>query len=179
MRGHDLPGGGFSAGVTLAIAFLLQYLATDVRWIEERLRVLPVRWMGFGLLIAAGTGMGSFLFGYPFLTAHARYVDLPLIGKVPAATAMIFDLGVFAVVMGATILMLIAIAHQSLRSARAREREEARAAAADETVTWAAPGVTEPTAPDHVPPDPAMIAPQTSPDGTLGPVPAETKKGGN
>jgi multicomponent K+:H+ antiporter subunit A len=143
VRGHDLPGGGFSAGVTLAIAFLLQYLATNVRWIEERLTVLPVRWIGFGLLLAATTGAGSFLFGYPFLSAHARYVDVPLIGKVPATTAMIFDLGVFSVVMGATILMLIAIAHQSLRSARAREREEARAAADAGAETWAAPGTGE------------------------------------
>jgi len=123
LRGHDLPGGGFSAGVTLAIAILLQYIAQDVRWIEARITILPVRWMGLGLLIAGLTGMGSFLFGYPFLTAHARYVDLPLIGKVPAATAMLFDLGVYGLVVGATVLMLIAIAHQSLRSARLRELE--------------------------------------------------------
>ncbi|MGC9448082.1 monovalent cation/H+ antiporter subunit A [Cereibacter sphaeroides] len=122
-RGHDLPGGGFSAGVTLAIAFLLQYLATNVRWIEMRLTVLPIRWMGAGLLVAGGTGMGAWLFGYPFLTAHARYVELPLVGKVPAATALLFDLGVYALVMGATVLMLIAIAHQTLRSARLREQD--------------------------------------------------------
>lgn len=121
-RGHDLPGGGFSAGVTMAIAFLLQYIAHNVRWVESRLVVLPIRWMGFGLLIAGAAGVGAWLFGYPFLTAHARYIDVPLIGKVPAASAMIFDTGVFALVMGATVLMLIAIAHQSLRSARRREQ---------------------------------------------------------
>ncbi|NTT86879.1 monovalent cation/H+ antiporter subunit A [Tabrizicola fusiformis] len=123
MRGHDLPGGGFSAGVTLAIAFLVQYLGSNVRWVEARLTVLPIRWMGFGLLIAGATGLGAGLFGYPFLTAHARYVDLPLIGQVPAATAMLFDLGVYALVVGATVLMLIAIAHQSLRSARLRDQD--------------------------------------------------------
>ncbi|MCE6951091.1 monovalent cation/H+ antiporter subunit A [Cereibacter sphaeroides] len=127
-RGHDLPGGGFSAGVTLAIAFLLQYLATNVRWVEMRMTVLPIRWMGVGLLIAGTTGMAAWLFGYPFLTAHARYVDLPLVGSIPAATAMVFDLGVFALVVGATVLMLIAIAHQSLRSARLREQEAEDAA---------------------------------------------------
>ena len=125
VRGHDLPGGGFSAGVTLSIAFLLQYLAHDVRWVESRLTVLPIRWMGIGLLIAGVTGLGAFVFGYPFLTAHAQYVALPLIGEVPAATALIFDAGVFALVVGATILMLIAIAHQSLRIARQRERDAA------------------------------------------------------
>jgi multicomponent K+:H+ antiporter subunit A len=122
-RGHDLPGGGFAAGVTVSIAFLLQYLAHDVRWIEDRLTVLPIRWMGVGLLVAGSTGAGAFLFGYPFLTMHARYVDVPLVGEVPAATALIFDAGVFALVVGATILMLVAIAHQSLRIARMRERE--------------------------------------------------------
>ncbi|WP_225025974.1 monovalent cation/H+ antiporter subunit A [Xinfangfangia pollutisoli] len=124
-RGHDLPGGGFSAGVTVSIAFLLQYLAHDVRWIEARLTVLPIKWMGAGLLVAGLTGVGAFLFGYPFLTAHAQYVDLPLIGKVPAATALLFDAGVFALVMGATVLMLVAIAHQALRIARLRERDAA------------------------------------------------------
>jgi multicomponent K+:H+ antiporter subunit A len=124
-RGHDLPGGGFSAGVTLSIAFLLQYLAHDVRWVEDRLTILPIRWMGAGLLIAGTVGIGAFAFGYPFLTAHAQYVTLPAIGRVPAATALLFDAGVFALVVGATVLMLVAIAHQSLRIARQREREEA------------------------------------------------------
>jgi multicomponent K+:H+ antiporter subunit A len=123
-RGHDLPGGGFAGGVALAIGFLLQYLATEVLWIEDRLRILPVRWIGLGLLIAAGTGMGAWLFGYPFLTASAQYVDLPIIGQVPAATALAFDLGVFALVVGATVLMLIAIAHQSLRASRQKALEE-------------------------------------------------------
>jgi len=123
LRGHDLPGGGFSAGVALAIAFLLQYVGNDARWVEARITVLPIRWMGLGLLIAGGTGLGAFLFGYPFLTAHAQYLDLPLVGRVPAATALIFDLGVYALVVGAVVLMLIAIAHQSIRSARSRESE--------------------------------------------------------
>ena len=70
------------------------------------------------------SGVGSWLFGYPFLTAHAQYVAIPLIGEVPAATALLFDMGVFAVVVGATVLILIAIAHQSLRSSRARAKEE-------------------------------------------------------
>ncbi len=99
-----------------------------MRWIESRITILPVRWIGLGLMIAAGTGMGAFLFGYPFLTAHAQYVELPLIGPVPAATALAFDLGVFAVVVGSTVLMQIAIAHQSLRSARLRARETAEVA---------------------------------------------------
>ncbi|WP_199258424.1 monovalent cation/H+ antiporter subunit A [Paracoccus binzhouensis] len=124
-RGHDLPGGGFAAGVTLAIGLLLQYVAANVRWVEARLTVLPVRWMAFGLTIAASVGAGAWIFGYPFLSAHAQYLDIPVIGKVPFSTAMLFDFGVFSLVLGAIVLMLIAIAHQSLRVApRPRATDE-------------------------------------------------------
>lgn len=123
LRGHDLPGGGFAAGITMAIGFLLQYLAGGTRWVEDRLRILPVRWIGLGLLLAALTGMGSWLFGFPFLTTHFHYLEIPLIGKIPIATALFFDLGVFLLVVGATALILIAIAHQSIRSYRVRSIE--------------------------------------------------------
>jgi multicomponent K+:H+ antiporter subunit A len=123
MRGHDLPGGGFSAGITMAIAFLLQYLAGGTRWAEDRIRILPLRWMGFGLIVAAMTGMGSWYLGYPFLTSYSQYLELPYIGKIPLATALMFDLGVFSLVVGATVLMLIAIAHQSLRNYRVKSAD--------------------------------------------------------
>jgi multicomponent K+:H+ antiporter subunit A len=123
MRGHDLPGGGFSAGLTLSIAFLLQYLAGGTRWAEDRIRILPLRWMGAGLLTAVTTGVGAWFFGYPFLTSHFQYLEVPLIGKVPAATALLFDLGVFMLVVGSTVLILVALAHQSIRINRLRTIE--------------------------------------------------------
>jgi multicomponent K+:H+ antiporter subunit A len=126
LRGHDMPGGGFVAGVTMALAFILQYMARGTAWVENHLRVLPVRWMGVGLLLAGGTGIAAWLFGEPFLTSHFSYVEVPLIGQVPLASAMIFDLGVFALVVGSTVLMLIAIAHQSVRSHRAPRSREPR-----------------------------------------------------
>jgi multicomponent K+:H+ antiporter subunit A len=128
MRGHDLPGGGFSAGLTLSIAFLLQYLAGGTRWAEDRIRILPLRWMGVGILTATLTGIGAWFLGYPFLTSHFQYLDVPLIGKVPAATALLFDLGVFSLVVGSTVLILVALAHQSIRINRLRviEAEKGR-----------------------------------------------------
>lgn len=126
LRGHDLPGGGFAAGIAMAIGFMLQYLAGGVRWTEERLRILPVRWIGFGLLAAAVTGMAAWLFDRPFLTSYFQYTEIPFIGKMPTASALFFDLGVFSLVVGATVLILIAIAHQSIRSHRVRELESVR-----------------------------------------------------
>jgi multicomponent K+:H+ antiporter subunit A len=118
LRGHDLPGGGFVAGVTMAAAFILQYMARGTVWVEARLRILPMRWMGIGLLLAVGVGAAALLFDRPFLSSSFSYVQIPLIGAVPAASALLFDLGVFALVVGATVLMLIAIAHQSVRAHR-------------------------------------------------------------
>jgi len=119
LRGHDLPGGGFAAGIAMAIAFILQYMAAGTRWVEARLRINPIIWIGSGLLLAALTGMGAWLFGLPFLTSWFAYAELPLLGKVPIATAVLFDLGVLALVVGATVLMLVALAHQSIRAPRA------------------------------------------------------------
>ena len=121
MRGHDLPGGGFAAGIAMSIAFVLQYMGSGVRRTEQAIRVLPLVWMGLGLLIAAGTGAAALVLGYPFLTTHSRYASLPVIGEMPLASALIFDLGVFALVVGATLLMLIALGHLSLRGARKSE----------------------------------------------------------
>jgi multisubunit Na+/H+ antiporter MnhC subunit len=71
-------------------------------------------------------GAAPLLVGDAFLTSYFRYVDLPLVGKIPMATATLFDLGVFGLVVGATVLMLIAIAHQSIRRLRAVRLEEER-----------------------------------------------------
>lgn len=123
LRGHDLPGGGFSAGLILSIAFLLLYLAGGARWAEDRIRILPLRLMGGGLLLAAATGIGAWAFGYPFLTTHFQYLELPLFGKIPLATALLFDLGVFSLVVGSTVLILVALAHQSVRISRLQAAE--------------------------------------------------------
>jgi multicomponent K+:H+ antiporter subunit A len=132
LRGHDLPGGGFVAGVTMAVAFMVQYMAHGTVFVEARLRVLPVRWMGAGLLLAGCTGAAAWLFARPFLTSSFSYVEIPLVGTVPMASALLFDIGVFGLVLGATVLMLIAIAHQSLRSHRAQRSRDADAAAVRE-----------------------------------------------
>jgi multicomponent K+:H+ antiporter subunit A len=123
LRGHNLPGGGFVAGITLAIGVILQYMAGGTRWAEEHLAIRPMRWIAAGLLIAGATGAGSWLFAYPFLTSHAVHLELPLFGALHVPSAFFFDLGVFSLVVGATGLVLIALAHQSTRAHRPpRER---------------------------------------------------------
>lgn len=109
-RGHNLPGGGFIAGLITAVALVLQYMALGQARAEALLRGAAgrrfVRWIGLGLGIAWLTGVGAFFFGEPFLTSAHGHPVVPVLGELPLATAALFDLGVYITVVGATMLML-------------------------------------------------------------------------
>ncbi|WP_022961258.1 monovalent cation/H+ antiporter subunit A [Halopseudomonas pelagia] len=106
LRGHNLPGGGFIAGLITAVALILQYVASGEKWTTARWGVNYHHLAGWGVIIAGLTGLGSLFWGYPFLTSAFGYFDIPLIGKTELATAMLFDLGVYLTVVGATLLIL-------------------------------------------------------------------------
>ena len=118
MRGHNQPGGGFVAGLVMSVAFILQYMVAGTQWVEANMSLRPLRWMGTGLFFALVTGLGSMALGYPFMTTHTAHLHLPLLGDVHVASALFFDIGVYAVVVGSTLLILTALAHQSVRSHR-------------------------------------------------------------
>jgi len=113
LRGHNLPGGGFIAGLVTAVALTLQYISLGVGWTQARLPFTYHSLAGAGVLIAGLTGLGSWLFGRPFLTTAFGHFWLPLVGEFELATAMLFDLGVYLVVVGATLLILSNIGHVS------------------------------------------------------------------
>jgi multicomponent K+:H+ antiporter subunit A len=106
MRGHNAPGGGFIAGLVLAVPLLIQYVIQGTASVESRFGFDYVRCIGVGLLIAILSGMASMLFGVPFLTSGHADLELPLIGHVPLASAMGFDTGVYLVVFGGVMLIL-------------------------------------------------------------------------
>lgn len=106
LRGHNLPGGGFIAGLITASALILQYLARGDDWIKVRLRLRFHLVMAAGLLCALLTGLGSWAFGKPFLTSGFDYFHWPIVGEIELATAMLFDLGVYLTVVGAVSLIL-------------------------------------------------------------------------
>ena len=106
LRGHNEPGGGFIAGLIVAIGMLMQYMANGFAWTSERLRYPYHEVIGAGVLIAGLTGIGSWVFGKPFLTSDFTYVRIPPFGEFELATAALFDLGVFLAVVGAVMLSL-------------------------------------------------------------------------
>jgi multicomponent K+:H+ antiporter subunit A len=109
VRGHQLPGGGFVAGVLTAAAFVLQFVAAGRTPIARRLPVRPALLVVLGLALAGLTGLGAQLLGYPFLTSTYGHLDLPLLGHFEASTAFFFDCGVYLVVTGVTLEILLAI----------------------------------------------------------------------
>jgi multicomponent K+:H+ antiporter subunit A len=120
LRGHNEPGGGFIAGLVLAVPLLLQYVLSGLGAVQARLPVDYLATIAIGLLIATLTGVASWAFGYPFLTSSTPHPVLPLFGEVPLASAMAFDLGVFLVVAGSAMLALATLGGVSLRAPRAR-----------------------------------------------------------
>ncbi|MCC2596657.1 monovalent cation/H+ antiporter subunit A [Pusillimonas sp. MFBS29] len=115
IRGHNLPGGGFVGGLIMATAIILQYMVGGVIWVEARPRIHPQYWIALGLLCAGTAAMSVWWAAKPFLAAFSWDLVLPMVGHVHMSTVLLFDIGVYMLVVGATVLMLVALAHQSLR----------------------------------------------------------------
>lgn len=102
LRGHNAPGGGFIAGLIVAVAGLLGRMARNLRLLRLRSdRLVPI-----GLLVALATGAAPMLVGRPFLTSAHGQLPGPGGGSVEWASATLFDLGVFLVVIGTTITII-------------------------------------------------------------------------
>lgn len=107
--GHHNPGGGFIGGLLTAGGIVLLFLAFDMKTMRS---VMPIDFKimtASGLLIAVLTGVGSFLFGVPFLSHTFDYFQLPILGKTELATALLFDLGVYLTVVGVTMTIILTI----------------------------------------------------------------------
>jgi multicomponent K+:H+ antiporter subunit A len=118
LRGHQAPGGGFVGGLVMATGLVAQFMVGGSLWVESRLKMYPLTLVGAGLLCAGSAGIFAWWSQLPFLTARITDLHLPLIGEVHLSSVLLFDLGVYLLVIGATVLMLIALAHQSMRSPR-------------------------------------------------------------
>lgn len=110
LRGHNLPGGGFIAGLVTSMALIIQYIAIGQDQTEQMLKAKSGRlyeiWIGSGLTIAGLTGIAAWFWGRPFLTSAHIYVNPPVIGELHLASAALFDVGVYVTVVGATMLLI-------------------------------------------------------------------------
>jgi multicomponent Na+:H+ antiporter subunit B len=95
LRGHNEPGGGFIGGLIAASAIAIYGMAVGAEATRRAMRVDPLAVAGFGVVLAACAGLLSLPFDLPFLTG--LWGD---IGGVDISTPMIFDIGVYFVVLG-------------------------------------------------------------------------------
>jgi len=104
VRGHHLPGGGFVGGLVAAAAFVLYGIAHGVEEARSLLRVNTISLMGVGLLLALASGLLSLVHGESFMTGLWFHHPVPVLGKL--GTPVVFDIGVYLVVLGATLTVL-------------------------------------------------------------------------
>lgn len=110
-RGHNDPGGGFIGGLLIASGFALYALAHGAGAARAVLRFDPHAIIATGLFVALGSGLvGPLVFGTPFLTGVWLPVAVPGIGKL--STVLLFDVGVYLVVLGASMLILLTLAEE-------------------------------------------------------------------
>lgn len=110
LAGHNDPGGGFVGGLMTASAIVVLYLVFDLKSISKAVPLNFITLIGLGLLFGAITGIISIIFGYPFLTQFFDYFTFPIFGEIELTTALVFDLGVYLVVVGAALTIITSIA---------------------------------------------------------------------
>ncbi|MCB9435582.1 MAG: Na+/H+ antiporter subunit B [Anaerolineales bacterium] len=109
MRGHNEPGGGFTGGLVAAVAFELYAISEGTPKVRQLLRIKPLELIAIGLAIAVGSGMIGLFVGDPFMTSLWSG-ELPLLGKI--GTPVIFDVGVYLVVIGVVLTVMLALAEE-------------------------------------------------------------------
>lgn len=109
LRGHQEPGGGFVAGLVVAAAVALRGIAFGHKAADSMFPLPFHVLLGLGLSAALISVVGPALLGYPWMKSAYGYIHLPFFGEIEWATALIFDLGVFLVVVGSMKAILLYI----------------------------------------------------------------------
>ena len=97
--GHNAPGGGFVGGLVAGAAFVLRYVDAGPGTVAEEKR-FPGVLLGIGLAVAILAGTIGWLTGGDFMQGVKLSAALPLLGEVKASSALVFDIGVYLIVVG-------------------------------------------------------------------------------
>lgn len=129
LAGHNLPGGGFAGGLLAGLALTLRYLAGGRYELEEATPVNAGILLGTGLLISTVYAMLPLAWGGPVFASYDAYVHLPLFGEIHLVTSLIFDIGVYLIVIGLVLDVLRSLGgkvDESLEEERAEARRSRR-----------------------------------------------------
>jgi multicomponent Na+:H+ antiporter subunit A len=115
VRGHNAPGGGFAGGLIAGAAFVLRYLAGGVLRVRRSSIVNPTRLIGFGLVLSALVVVTPIMLGEPALSSDIMKFSLPLIGELKVVSSSLFDVGVYFLVIGVVLTVLLHLGSDPLK----------------------------------------------------------------
>ena len=103
-RGHHAPGGGFIAALVAGTGFALVSLSEGANSVRRGIFLPPRQLVGIGVMLAICAGLPAIGRGFPFLSGTWWPPEDALVG-----TPLLFDIGVFLVVLGAILTVLLAL----------------------------------------------------------------------
>ncbi|QRZ61697.1 Na+/H+ antiporter subunit A [Rothia sp. ZJ932] len=106
VAGHNLPGGGFAGGLLAGLAFTIRYLAGGGAELSSSVPFSAGTFLGTGLAIATLYAVAPLFAGDPVFTSYVWDFWLPVFGDVHFASAVIFDIGVYLLVIGLVLDIL-------------------------------------------------------------------------
>jgi len=121
--GHNHPGGGFAAGLVTGLALVVRYLAGGRYELDEAAPIQAGTLLGLGLFVATGAGLLPLAFGGAVLQSAILDLHLPLLGDVHLVTSLLFDVGVYLVVVGLMLDLVRSFGSGIDRQILADERE--------------------------------------------------------
>lgn len=124
-RGHNAPGGGFAGGLIVGCAFVLRFLAGGALRVRRSVIVQPTTFVGLGMLLAIGTALAPLVSGDALLESVIWQVDVPAVGTVKVVSSALFDLGVYFLVVGVVLAVLVALGADPIHRELDAERPDA------------------------------------------------------
>ncbi len=125
--GHNLPGGGFAGGLVAGMALVMRYIAGGRYELGAAAPTDAGKFLGYGMLLAVGTALVPIFFGQAPLTSSFMEAELPIVGHIELGTPMVFDLGVYLVVIGLVLDVLRSLGAEVDRQTAHLQEEEAHA----------------------------------------------------
>ncbi|MEE4120650.1 MAG: Na+/H+ antiporter subunit B [Paracoccaceae bacterium] len=114
LRGHNLPGGGFIGGLIGAVGFVIQTIACGTESARKALRADPSNIAMAGLGIALLAGLFAAIFGDALFTGQWLFIGATEESKgLPLSSVLVFDIGVYLVVMGAILTLVFALEEEA------------------------------------------------------------------
>ncbi len=113
LRGHNEPGGGFIGGLIGASALAIYGIACGVAPVRRAMVLHPVAISALGLLLSGLSGLPALALGQPYLTALWTYPTV-FGTELPLSTVLVFDIGVYLVVLGAITSILLGLEERDI-----------------------------------------------------------------